>query len=389
MVRVIEYTLDDPLRTGPGETHRLLTNLLDSMMFPARELICLDHERWEAEQVDDEQKTHQDPRRPTKPAHFRSQTPEGVEQEIYALSLAHFVVRALMLEAAKQEHQDADRLSFTGCFQILQARLPECQSSTPAELEQWYRLLLEEMAQERTEPRRKRINPRVVSARCRSSPRNVPRIAANRRLRKPLLSQWLSLDERYWVEHAEEQWSQPGTCLQPHMLGGILLPAADRSPVVATVGEGEPATAPGPRAGQANGGGAVRLVEEHGAAVVGEPAVPALAGRGLRPNSSRLDPDPARHQLVVSGVRVCSRLGRVALGLVAIALEAPFEPVPLLPFPARGWTAGPLLHACTPPVGRISQSWSSKLTIDSGRLTEVDCRRYRLGIVAGDSRSKT
>ena len=117
------------------------------MMFPARELICLDHERWEAEQVDDEQKTHQDPRRPTKPAHFRSQTPEGVEQEIYALSLAHFVVRALMLEAAKQEHQDADRLSFTGCFQILQARLPECQSSTPAELEQWYRLLLEEMAQ--------------------------------------------------------------------------------------------------------------------------------------------------------------------------------------------------------------------------------------------------
>ena len=58
----------------------------------------------------------------------------------------------------------------------------------------------------------------------------------------------------------------------------------------------------------------------------------------------------------MSGVRVCSRLGRVALGLVAIALEAPFEPVPLLPFPARGWTAGPLLHACTQPVGRISQS---------------------------------
>ena len=147
VVRVIEYTLDDPLRTGHGETHRLLTNLLDHMMFPAMELICLYHERWEEEQVYDEQKTHQDPRRPTKPAHFRSQTPEGVEQEIYALSLAHFVVRALMLEAAKQENQDADRLSFTGCFQILQGRLPECQSSTPTELEQWYRLLLEEIAQ--------------------------------------------------------------------------------------------------------------------------------------------------------------------------------------------------------------------------------------------------
>ena len=199
VVRVIEYTLDDPLRTGHGETHRLLTNLLDYMMFPAMELICLYHERWEEEQVYDEQKTHQDPRRPTKPAHFRSQTPEGVEQEIYALSLAHFVVRALMLEAAKQENQDADRLSFTGCFQILQARLPECQSSTPAELEQWYRLLLEEMAQ--SAPSRAAIGSTRAwwSARCRSSPRNVPRIAANRRLRKPLLSQWLSLDERYCI----------------------------------------------------------------------------------------------------------------------------------------------------------------------------------------------
>ena len=26
------------------------------------------------------------------------------------------------------------------------------------------------------------------------------------------------------------------------------------------------------------------------------------------------------------------------------------------PFPAPSWTAGPLLHACTPPEGRISQS---------------------------------
>ena len=85
-----------------------------------------------------------------------------MEQEIYALSLAHFVVRALMLEAAKQENQDADRLSLRAVSRSCKRGLPECQSSTPAELEQWYRLLLEEMAQERTEPRRNRINPRVV-----------------------------------------------------------------------------------------------------------------------------------------------------------------------------------------------------------------------------------
>jgi hypothetical protein len=162
VVRGIEYTLDDPQRTGHGERHRLLTNLFHAAMFPAQEVAGNYHERWEEELTFDEQKTHQDPPRPSKPTHLRSQTPEGVIQELYALSLAHYVVRALMAEAAKGENIDVDRLSFTGCLQILQARLPECDSSTPMHLEYWYRLLLEEMGQERTEPRRNRVNPRVV-----------------------------------------------------------------------------------------------------------------------------------------------------------------------------------------------------------------------------------
>jgi hypothetical protein len=162
VVRVIEYTLTDPQRTGHGEKHRLLTNLFDPEIYPALEVACTYHERWEEELVLDEQKTHLDPRRPGKAAHFRSQTPEGVEQELYALSLGHFVVRALMLEAAQQENLDVDRLSFTGCLRILQARLPECDSSTPKRLEHWYDLLLAEMAQEHIEPRRNRVNPRVV-----------------------------------------------------------------------------------------------------------------------------------------------------------------------------------------------------------------------------------
>jgi Insertion element 4 transposase N-terminal/Transposase DDE domain len=162
VVRVIEYTLNDPQRTGYGEKHVLLTNLFDYEMYPALEVACQYHERWEEELVFDEQKTHQDPRHPGKPAQLRSQTPAGVMQELYAVSLGHFVVRALMLEAAKEDDLDVDRLSFTGCLRILQARLPECDSSTPVRLEHWYRLLLEEMAQERIEPRRNRVNPRVV-----------------------------------------------------------------------------------------------------------------------------------------------------------------------------------------------------------------------------------
>ena len=162
VVRVIEYTLDDPQRTGHGQRHRLLTNLLDHELFPALELACNYHERWEEELTFDEQKTHQDPPRPSKPTHLRSQTPEGVMQELYALSLAHYVVRVLMAEAAKKEDIDVDRLSFTGCLQILQARLPECDGSTPAGLGHWYQLLLEEIGRERIEPRRNRVNPRVV-----------------------------------------------------------------------------------------------------------------------------------------------------------------------------------------------------------------------------------
>lgn len=162
VVRVIEYTLDDPQRTGHGETHRLLTNLLDETEAPALELIPLYHERWEEESVFDEQKTHQDPRRAEKPAQLRSETPEGVKQELYALSLGHFVIRSLMFEAARSAELDVDRLSFVGCFRILQCRLPECDSRTPTLLNDWYQALLAEMLTEQIGPRRNRINPRVI-----------------------------------------------------------------------------------------------------------------------------------------------------------------------------------------------------------------------------------
>jgi hypothetical protein len=162
VVRVIRYTLDDPQRVGHGEVHVLITNLLDESLHPAKELIILYHERWEEEQVFDEQKTHQDPRRATKPAQVRSETPAGVVQEIYALSLGHFVIRSLMFAAAATVDLDPDRLSFTGCFQIVKCRLPECDGTTPARFQAWYEALLWEMQEERTDPRRNRSNPRVI-----------------------------------------------------------------------------------------------------------------------------------------------------------------------------------------------------------------------------------
>jgi hypothetical protein len=162
VVRVIRYTLDDPQRVGHGEAHVLLTTLLDPRAYAAIDLILLYHERWEQELVNDEQKTHQAPRQAGKEAQGRSETPAGVVQELYALSLGHYVTRALMAEAAAAEGFDPDRLSFMGCLRILRLRLPECASHSPAEFGRWYQELLWEMGQERLPPRQNRINPRVV-----------------------------------------------------------------------------------------------------------------------------------------------------------------------------------------------------------------------------------
>ena len=100
-------------------------------------------------------------------------------QEIYALSLGHFVIRSLMFEAAATVNLDPDRLSFTGCFQILKCRLPECDGKTPATFEAWYQGLLWEMQGERTDPRRNRINPARDQAKDVEVEEETPRASAS------------------------------------------------------------------------------------------------------------------------------------------------------------------------------------------------------------------
>ena len=161
VVRVIRYTHDDERRAGCGLEHVLLTSLLDAQAHPARELIVLYHERWEVELTFDEQKTHQNPWRVSKSADLRSETPLGVLQEIYALSIGHYATRALMAAAAHSEGLDPDRLSFTGCLRVLRNRLGEFPPQ-PGARQRWLESLVAELAAEQIEPRRNRVNPRVV-----------------------------------------------------------------------------------------------------------------------------------------------------------------------------------------------------------------------------------
>jgi len=133
-VRVIEYLIDPevapqleqvtPSRmhshsgaTNPQvrQVHRLITTLLSPEQAPARELCLCYHERWEVEETIDETRNQQ--RLSQQP--LRSRSPKLVLQELYALLLAHYAVRCLMLRAAQTTGLDPDRISFTGAIQVL------------------------------------------------------------------------------------------------------------------------------------------------------------------------------------------------------------------------------------------------------------------------------
>ena len=170
IVRIIEYTFNDPNIAGSGQKHRLLTTLLDPQLDPATTLICLYHERWEEELTFDEIKTHQR-ERPV----LRSQTPAGVIQEIYGLLLGHYVIRVLMHEAAETRQIDPERISFTATLKILRCRLPQVPVNQSQEaLEVWYHELVQEVAEEVLAPRRHRINPRVIKVKMSKWPKKRP-----------------------------------------------------------------------------------------------------------------------------------------------------------------------------------------------------------------------
>ena len=119
-VRVIEYRLAGVPESKP--VYRLLTSILSPANAPARELAGLYHERWEVESTFDEFKTHL---RGGSMVILRSKTPDLVRQEIYGLLLAHYVVRAVMHDAALVAKEDPDRVSFTHTVHVLRRRLPE------------------------------------------------------------------------------------------------------------------------------------------------------------------------------------------------------------------------------------------------------------------------
>jgi hypothetical protein len=161
-VRIIEYTITQAMLPGYGEVHRLVTTLLDPEAYPALDLACAYHERWEIEMVIDEMDTHQ--RLASRP--FRSLLPVGVIQEFYGMLIAHYAVRFLMHQAAIEAGIDPDRLSFVNALHVIKDSIPFFQITAKEQLPSLYARMLSDIAKTRLPKRRFRSNPRVVKRRC-------------------------------------------------------------------------------------------------------------------------------------------------------------------------------------------------------------------------------
>ena len=125
--RAVDYEVTD--RGDGEEIITIVTNVTDPEEIPAVELAAAYHERWEAELVFDELKTHQ--RGPG--TILRSRKPELVEQEIWGLLLTHYGIRHLMREAADQADLDPDRMSFIRALRVIRRQVTGQAAFSPSE----------------------------------------------------------------------------------------------------------------------------------------------------------------------------------------------------------------------------------------------------------------
>lgn len=156
LVRVVEATVVVFKDGYPPRVcrYRLLTTLRDPTEVTATQLVACYHERWESETAYAELKTH------LRGANriLRSQTPDGVAQELYALLIAFQIVQITRVAAAVNHPGgpcDPDRISFTITLRAITRMI----TSTAVTL----RHVLTEIHNHRLVERRDRSKPRALA----------------------------------------------------------------------------------------------------------------------------------------------------------------------------------------------------------------------------------
>lgn len=125
IVRAVEYEVPD--RNPTGDLIVVITTILDPYDVPALDLATAYHERWEEESALNEIKTELRGRG----AVLRSKTPELVEQQIWGLLLAHYAIRALLVDAADEAGYDPDRLSFIRGLRLVRRQVTDQAAISP------------------------------------------------------------------------------------------------------------------------------------------------------------------------------------------------------------------------------------------------------------------
>jgi hypothetical protein len=168
--RLIEY------RIGNQKPIRLLTNLIDAKRFNAIELAQLYHQRWDCEISYDEIKTHLvTVKQGSLDTHFRSKTPEGVQQEAYGILIAYNLIRGLMAEAAVSHHISPLEISFVDTLEVIESSIPYFERAIPENFLFLSKRLLDDIAACRIDrPRRQRSYPRKVRVKMSSYKRKNP-----------------------------------------------------------------------------------------------------------------------------------------------------------------------------------------------------------------------
>jgi len=151
----------------------LLTSLLDPKLYPAKEIVALYHERWEAEITYDEIKTHMLERQET----IRSRSPEGVRQELWGIAIAYNLVRLEMERTAAGLRVAPTRISFVHSLALVREELswlvgPRLALGTiPKRMQHLRRLMKRLVLPER---RAARVYPRAVKVKMSNYPRKRP-----------------------------------------------------------------------------------------------------------------------------------------------------------------------------------------------------------------------
>jgi hypothetical protein len=158
-VRVVDAEITLATSAGRATSRcRLITTLTDPAPYPALEIAALYHERWEIETAYLELKSTILGGRV-----LRARTPDGIEQEVWALLVAYQALRNAIADAAATvPGADPDRASFTIALNAARDQLILAAGVTPGPTIDLAGVIGRAVLASLMPPRRPRTSPRVV-----------------------------------------------------------------------------------------------------------------------------------------------------------------------------------------------------------------------------------